>query len=86
MENDVWETLVKPGKKARKGAVISFGDGILMGVLTIATASPTATMCMIFAVKYDKNSTYASELFAVTTLLSLITIPLSLFFLKALPV
>ena len=28
MENDVWETLVKPGKKARKGAVISFGDGI----------------------------------------------------------
>lgn len=31
MENDVWETLVKPGKKARKGAVISFGDGILMG-------------------------------------------------------
>ena len=63
-----------------------FGDGILMGVLTIATASPTATMCMIFAVKYDKNSTYASELFAVTTLLSLITIPLSLFFLQALPV
>lgn len=31
MENDVWETLVKPGKKARKGAVISFGDGILTG-------------------------------------------------------
>ena len=31
MENDVWETLVKPGKKARQGAVISFGDGILAG-------------------------------------------------------
>ncbi|HAY04981.1 MAG TPA: tRNA preQ1(34) S-adenosylmethionine ribosyltransferase-isomerase QueA [Lachnospiraceae bacterium] len=31
MENDVWETLVKPGKKARKGAAISFGDGILTG-------------------------------------------------------
>lgn len=31
MENDVWETLVKPGKKARQGVVISFGDGILMG-------------------------------------------------------
>lgn len=29
--NDVWETLVKPGKKARPGAVISFGDGILKG-------------------------------------------------------
>ena len=31
MENDVWETLVKPGKKARQRAVISFGDGILTG-------------------------------------------------------
>ena len=31
MENDVWETLVKPGKKARQGVVISFGDGILTG-------------------------------------------------------
>ena len=30
-ENDVWETLVKPGKKARVGAEISFGDGILTG-------------------------------------------------------
>ncbi len=30
-ENDVWETLVKPGKKARVGARISFGDGLLVG-------------------------------------------------------
>ncbi|MBQ9766437.1 MAG: tRNA preQ1(34) S-adenosylmethionine ribosyltransferase-isomerase QueA [Lachnospiraceae bacterium] len=30
-ENDVWETLVKPGKKARPGAKISFGDGRLIG-------------------------------------------------------
>jgi S-adenosylmethionine:tRNA ribosyltransferase-isomerase len=30
-ENDIWETLVKPGKKAREGAVISFGDGLLIG-------------------------------------------------------
>ena len=29
MENDVWETLVKPGKKLRPGAKISFGDGLL---------------------------------------------------------
>ena len=28
-ENDVWETLVKPGKKCRPGARLSFGDGIL---------------------------------------------------------
>ncbi|MDO4649753.1 MAG: tRNA preQ1(34) S-adenosylmethionine ribosyltransferase-isomerase QueA [Eubacteriales bacterium] len=31
MENDVWECLVKPGKKAREGAVIEFGNGILKG-------------------------------------------------------
>ena len=30
-ENDVWETLVKPGKKARPGAKITFGNGILKG-------------------------------------------------------
>ena len=28
-EGDVWETLVRPGKKARPGAVISFGEGLL---------------------------------------------------------
>ncbi len=32
-EKDLWETLVKPGKKARKGAVISFGDGLLTGTV-----------------------------------------------------
>lgn len=28
---DVWETLVKPGKKARAGARVIFGDGLLSG-------------------------------------------------------
>ena len=28
-ENDVWETLVKPGKKCKPGAKLVFGDGIL---------------------------------------------------------
>ena len=30
-ENDIWETLVKPGKKAKIGTKISFGEGILTG-------------------------------------------------------
>jgi S-adenosylmethionine:tRNA ribosyltransferase-isomerase len=30
-ENDIWETLVKPGKKCKPGTIISFGDGILTG-------------------------------------------------------
>ncbi len=30
-ENDVWETLVKPGKKAKPGTKIIFGNGLLIG-------------------------------------------------------
>lgn len=30
-ENDVWETLVKPGKKAKSGTKIVFGNGLLIG-------------------------------------------------------
>ena len=30
-ENDIWETLVKPGKKAKPGTRIIFGDGLLVG-------------------------------------------------------
>lgn len=30
-EDNIWETLVKPGKKARVGTKISFGDGLLIG-------------------------------------------------------
>lgn len=30
-ENDIWETLVKPGKKAKVGTKIIFGEGLLIG-------------------------------------------------------
>ncbi|MDD5924408.1 MAG: tRNA preQ1(34) S-adenosylmethionine ribosyltransferase-isomerase QueA [Clostridia bacterium] len=33
IEANVWETLVKPGKKAKEGCQISFGDGKLNGVI-----------------------------------------------------
>lgn len=37
MEADAWECLVKPGKKARPGTVVSFGEGLLKAhVLDIA--------------------------------------------------
>lgn len=32
-EANVWETLVKPGKRAKVGAEITFGDGILTGTI-----------------------------------------------------
>lgn len=31
VENDVWETITKPGKRAREGAVFEFGDGLMTG-------------------------------------------------------
>lgn len=33
-QNDVWETLVKPGRKAKPGTRISFGAGLLKGEVT----------------------------------------------------
>lgn len=33
VEKDIWETLVKPGRKAKPGTKISFGDGLLTGAV-----------------------------------------------------
>ncbi|NLL81821.1 MAG: tRNA preQ1(34) S-adenosylmethionine ribosyltransferase-isomerase QueA [Tissierellia bacterium] len=33
-ENNQWETLVKPGKKAKVGNIIEFGNGLLVGEIT----------------------------------------------------
>ena len=32
-DHDIWETLVKPGKKAKPGTEIVFGDGLLTGTI-----------------------------------------------------
>lgn len=41
----------------------------------IATACPTATTIAMMSILYDKNHTYASEIFSFTTVLSILTIP-----------
>ncbi len=41
-----------------------------------ATAAPSAAMCTMQCLNYKKNAAYASELFGVTTLLSIATMPL----------
>ncbi len=33
LKNNIWETLVKPGKKCRIGTRLSFGDGLLKGMV-----------------------------------------------------
>lgn len=47
---------------------------IAVTILT-AAACPSGAMGTMFALEYNKNSGYASELFTVTTILSLLTIP-----------
>jgi predicted permease len=42
----------------------------------LACACPTGAMVNLFSIKYEKNYFYASEIFALTTILSLFTIPL----------
>lgn len=37
LENDRWESLVRPGKKLRKGAVVDFGNGTLTGTIEEVT-------------------------------------------------
>jgi hypothetical protein len=42
----------------------------------IAAACPTAATGTLFALRYNKNALYASEIFAITTLISIVTIPI----------
>ena len=41
----------------------------------VAAASPVATTCTMMALRYDRNYHYASQLYVLTTLLSILTIP-----------
>lgn len=42
----------------------------------VAAACPTGATGTLFAIRYNKNALYASEIFAMTTLLSIATLPL----------
>ena len=51
---------------------------ILTGTSTIAVACPVAANIILFAYRYERDSLYAAELFAATTVLSMLTMPLLL--------
>lgn len=65
---------------------LAIGKTMVSGVSVVAAASPVATMCMIFAIRFERDSRYASELFAVSTILCMATIPFVLFLLEWLPI
>lgn len=51
-------------------------DSTMEMTVLAATAAPSAAMCTMQCLNYQKNAAYASELFGVTTLLSVATMPL----------
>lgn len=51
-------------------------DETVMGVTVAAAACPVATICTMFAISFNKDSLYAGEIFAVSTVLSAGTLPL----------
>lgn len=59
-------------------AIVGFApiDSTVKAVIIMASAAPSASMCTLFALQYDKKADYASEIFAVCTILSIITLPL----------
>lgn len=60
-------------------AMLFFGqfqiDREIIMMVVIATACPTGASGTLFAIRYHKDELYASELFGVSTIFSIVTIP-----------
>ncbi|HHT89152.1 MAG TPA: hypothetical protein GX002_09085 [Clostridiales bacterium] len=50
-------------------------DETIKMVAIILSATPTTTIGTLLTIKYNKNSVFAAEVFAMTTLFSIVTIP-----------
>lgn len=55
-------------------------DHMILTTTVIAAACPVAATGMLFALRFNKNHLYASELYTVSTITSLVTIPILMFF------
>lgn len=55
--------------------VLLHADHAVALTVMVGAACPTGAMVSMFALQYDKDSRYATELFTISTVLSLITIP-----------
>ena len=51
-------------------------DEMVRMTIVVTAAAPPAAMCTLFCLKYNKNSVYASEIFAAGTILSVISLPI----------
>lgn len=57
---------------------------LIKATIAIAWACPTATTGTMFAIRYDKDAQYMAEIFSVTTILSIITIPFVIYLIQTL--
>lgn len=48
LDKDRWETLVRPGKKVRKGSVVTFGEGILTGTIEEVLEDGNRIVCFTY--------------------------------------
>lgn len=55
--------------------ILKIDQSIAIAIL-ISASCPTATLAALFAEKFDMNSSYGSQISAITTLYSIVTIPL----------
>jgi predicted permease len=51
-------------------------DSVVMTVILLSAATPAATATTMFAEKYDGDSVYASKLVSVSTIFSIVTMPI----------
>lgn len=51
-------------------------DGVVVTTAILAAGCPAAATGTLFALRYNKNSLYASEIFGITTLASLLSLPI----------
>ena len=57
---------------------------LIKSTIAFAMACPTATTGTMFAIRYDKNSEYMAEIFSITTILSIFTIPIVIYLIQIL--
>jgi len=53
---------------------------IIRGTVLIAASAPVAASLILLAYEHDQDALYASELFAFTTLVSMVTLPVLMIF------
>ena len=55
-------------------------DNVIKTVMILASSCPVGVTGSLFALRYGKDAVYASELFSMSTLLSIITVPFMMLF------